>query len=51
MDMQKNCKNLHKKYLWMMLDAFIEKHKQLPNLVEISIDSEKELTVCGDTHG
>jgi len=34
-----------------MLEMFIERQKALPNMVEISIDSEKEITVCGDTHG
>ncbi len=51
MENQKNKKNLHKKYLWMILETFIEKMKWLPNCVNIPIDAEKELTVCGDTHG
>jgi hypothetical protein len=51
MEMQKNKKNLHKKYLWMILECFIEKSLKLPNCVNIGIDNDKELTVCGDTHG
>jgi len=37
MEYQKNCKNIHKKYLWMILEKFLEKMKELPPLIEIEI--------------
>ena len=51
MEYQKNCKNLHRKYVWMILEKFEEEMRKLKSLVHIPIENEKEITVCGDTHG
>ena len=51
MEYQTNKKNIYKNILWMLLEASMEEHKDLPNCVPIEIADDKEITVCGDTHG
>ena len=35
----------------MILEGILAELTKLPNLVAISVDDDKEITVCGDTHG
>jgi len=42
---------LHKKFVWMILEKFNEVMRKLPNLVPLEVEDDKEITVCGDTHG
>jgi serine/threonine-protein phosphatase 5 len=35
----------------MILEAFEKKMKECKNIVEINVKDDKEITVCGDTHG
>lgn len=47
----KASKNLHPKYVYMILVQLVEFYKQRPTLLEISIPKGGHFTVCGDVHG
>jgi len=51
MEWMKDQKVLHKKYLWMLLFRVKEILKALPTLVDVQVPEDREITVCGDTHG
>lgn len=51
MEHLKSQKKLHKKYLLIMLLKILDILKTLPALVDEEIALDKEITVCGDTHG
>jgi serine/threonine-protein phosphatase 5 len=51
MEYMKKQKVLNKKYLWILLMKIEKILKALPTLVEVDVPSDKEFTVCGDTHG
>lgn len=47
----KNGKKLAKKYAYQIILAVMDIVKKEPTMVEIDIEDEREITVCGDTHG
>lgn len=47
----KQSKNLHPKYVYMILLQAAEHYKKAPTLLEISIPKGGHFTVCGDVHG
>jgi serine/threonine-protein phosphatase 5 len=47
----KNGKKLHKKYVYQIVLAVKKIIYDEPTMVEMDIDDDVELTVCGDTHG
>lgn len=51
MQYMKEEKKLHKKY-WVMLLIYIsELVREQPSLVDIEVEDDIDITVCGDTHG
>lgn len=44
-------KKLHKKYVIILLKKIKAQFKTLKNLVEVPMQDEEQITVCGDTHG
>ena len=51
MQWMKDEKKLHKKYVVMLLIYLNETLKQQQSLVDIDVDENTDITVCGDTHG
>ncbi len=47
----KNGKKLHKKYVFQIILACQKIFYNEPTMVELDIEEDVELTVCGDTHG
>jgi serine/threonine-protein phosphatase 5 len=47
----KNGKLIHKKYVYQIIIAVQKIVHEEPTMVEMEIDDDKKLTVCGDTHG
>ena len=47
----KNGKKIHKKYVYQIVIAVQKIVYDEPTMVEMEIDSDAKLTVCGDTHG
>lgn len=47
----KNGKKIHKKYVYQIIIAVQKIVYAEPTMVEMEIDDDAELTVCGDTHG
>ncbi len=47
----KNGKKLHKKYVYQIILAVQKIVYDEPTMVEMEIDDDAQLTVCGDTHG
>ena len=47
----KDQKKLHKKYLVEILLRIKDILEKLPNMVEVEVPNNKEITVCGDIHG
>lgn len=47
----KNLKRLHKRYVYQMLLEIKKIFCSLPSLVDIEIEEDSKLTVCGDIHG
>ena len=51
MDLQRDQKKLHKKYVTMIIAKATEIFEKEQTLQHITIDDLEEITVCGDTHG
>ncbi|PBP15912.1 serine/threonine-protein phosphatase 5 [Diplocarpon rosae] len=51
LDRFKNGKKLHKKYVYQIIIAVKNIVYDEPTMVEMEIDGDANLTVCGDTHG
>lgn len=51
MEYQKGQKNLHKKYVSMMIKKAQEIFEKCKSLVDVTVPDEGEITVCGDIHG
>lgn len=47
----KTGKKLHKRYVFQIILAVKELVYNEPTMVETHVDSDKKITVCGDTHG
>lgn len=47
----KDEKKLHKKYVVMLLIYLSDIVKDQPSLVDIEVEDDVDITVCGDTHG
>lgn len=47
----KTGKKLHKKYVYQIVIAVKKILYEEPTMVEINIEDDTQLTVCGDTHG
>jgi serine/threonine-protein phosphatase 5 len=47
----KNGKKIHKKYVYQIVIAVQKIVYDEPTMVEMEIESDAKLTVCGDTHG
>mmetsp|Transcript_8651 Transcript_8651/g.13417 ORF Transcript_8651/g.13417 Transcript_8651/m.13417 type:complete len:211 (+) Transcript_8651:659-1291(+) len=48
---QKAQKNLHKKYVSMIIVKARELLEKNPSMVDVTIPDDEEITVCGDIHG
>lgn len=51
MERFKNGKKIHKKYVYQIIIAVKKIVYDEPTMVEMEIEDDKQLTVCGDTHG
>ena len=51
LDRFKNGKKLHKKYVYQIILAVKKIVYDEATMVEMEIDRDAQLTVCGDTHG
>lgn len=51
MNWMKEEKKLHKKYVVMLLSYIAEMIKPQPCLVDIEVEDDVDITICGDTHG
>jgi serine/threonine-protein phosphatase 5 len=51
MDHFKEEKKLHKKYVVMLMIYLSEIIKVQPSLVDIDVEDDVDITICGDTHG
>ncbi|KAI9837537.1 MAG: hypothetical protein M1819_007188 [Sarea resinae] len=47
----KNGKPIHKKYVFQIILAVQDLVYNEPTMVEVGVEKEKKLTICGDTHG
>lgn len=47
----KNGKQIHRKYVFRIILAVKDLVYREPTLVETEIEPQKQLTICGDTHG
>lgn len=47
----KNGKKIHKKYVYQIVIAVQKIVYDEPTMVEMEIEDDAKLTVCGDTHG
>lgn len=47
----KNGKKIHKKYVYQIVIAVQKIVYDEPTMVEIEVEDDAQLTVCGDTHG
>jgi serine/threonine-protein phosphatase 5 len=47
----KNGKKIHKKYVYQIVIAVTKIVYDEPTMVEMEIENDAKLTVCGDTHG
>ena len=47
----KNGKVLHKRYVFQIIQQVRNIVYDEPTMVEVQVEKEKKLTVCGDTHG
>jgi serine/threonine-protein phosphatase 5 len=47
----KNGKKIHKKYVYQIVLAVKKIVYDEPTMVEMEIEDDAQLTVCGDTHG
>lgn len=47
----KNGKGIHKKYVYQILLAVKDIVYAEPTMVEVQVENDRQLTVCGDTHG
>jgi serine/threonine-protein phosphatase 5 len=51
LDKFKNGKKIHKKYVYQIVIAVTKIVYEEPTMVEMEIEDDAKLTVCGDTHG
>jgi serine/threonine-protein phosphatase 5 len=51
LDKFKNGKKIHKKYVYQIVIAVTRIVYEEPTMVEMEIEDDAKLTVCGDTHG
>jgi serine/threonine-protein phosphatase 5 len=51
MERFKNGKTIHKKYVYQIIIAVQKIVYNEPTMVEMEIEDDVKLTVCGDTHG
>lgn len=51
MERFKNGKKIHKKYVYQIIIAVKNIVYDEPTMVEMEIEDDTKLTVCGDTHG
>lgn len=51
LDRFKNGKKIHKKYVYQIVIAVTKIVYDEPTMVEMEIEDDAKLTVCGDTHG
>ena len=51
MNWLKNGKQLHGKYLAMILNFVRDYYIEKPSLVDLKVPDDEEITVCGDVHG
>ena len=51
MEWFKDEKKLHKKYVVMLINYLMEITKEQSALVDIEVEDEVDITICGDTHG
>jgi serine/threonine-protein phosphatase 5 len=51
LDKFKNGKKIHKKYVYQIVIAVTKIVYEEPTMVEMDIEDDAKLTVCGDTHG
>lgn len=47
----KNGKKIHRKYVYQIVIAVKNIVYEEPTMVEMEIEDDTQLTVCGDTHG
>lgn len=47
----KNGKKLARKYVFQIILAVMDIVKKEPTMVEVDVEDDQEITVCGDTHG
>ena len=51
LELFKNQKYLHKKYAFQIIIAAKRFFDKQPNLIEIDLEPNEHISVCGDTHG
>lgn len=47
----KNGKKIHRKYVFQIIKAVKDLVYAEPTMVEVGVEQDRRLTVCGDTHG